>query len=361
LIEVVEDESVGLEVDITNGAYIGSKIMTTTHRLYNHQFKVLLIEGPLVHTHLLALILKSITSAGFKNILIIAKEFSNEVINMIEINNRNGVSNIILTEAEGFSGSRLDILEDLSLVTDAKIMSVDNSTKFAFKDTNVSHLGTVASIIEHGDGIVLKYQNPEEFTNNTVITKHIEELHKSLQAFLGNNDPISNSRRNLIKTRLHKFTNLATIRVGGTTKTEMKERKDRLEDAVHAIAAAVEGGVVLGGGYTLYRAGLMIAESGISGVGNDILNLIILLTETPIDKLLKSSPISTTASIEEIKLKIKEDSSVLYDVKLQKFVPISDTIVLDPADVVIESLYNALSVTKMLLNSSGALILDTNV
>jgi chaperonin GroEL len=298
-------------------------------------------------------VIRKITQSGYRNLVLVAKEFSKEVVNMIEVNNRKNASNILLIEAEGFSNSRINILEDIAMVTNSTIVSIDNSTSISLQNMNIEHLGKCSGVIEYEDGIVLKYFD-NAILESEEIKAHVHELHTQLKELDGNNSPIANSKRNILKTRLYKFINLATIYVGGITKAEAKEKKDRLDDAVHAISSSINNGVIYGGGVVLLHAIDFIKQLEII---DDVKELLTTLCLVPIRTLLKNGLVDDE-NAERIINKLRVEKNLLFNQRTLSYETLEETSIYDPANALIESLYNVLSILKVLGHSFGMLILE---
>ena len=182
-------------------------------------------------------------------VILIADRFSEEVQNVVTINNRNNKLNLLLAESDGFGLSSYDIYDDMALLLDTKILSLDASSPFALQNVTVDNLAQVAKAILSPQQTVLY---DKRFSRDEVQEKKEELLEDVIALTASGGERMGEIRQ--LKKRLMKYAKSATIWIGGLTEAERRERKDRAEDAVLAISSAVNDGVIPGGGAVLYNA-----------------------------------------------------------------------------------------------------------
>ena len=173
----------------------------------------------------------------------IAEDYENEVISTLVLNKLRGTFNVVATKAPGFGDNQKEMLQDIAALTGAKLYNKDLNMKL--EELQLEELGTIKKVIVTKDNTTMISGNEE----NPELKARIEEIKQELLAVLV--IMIKNNSKN----SLGKLTNgVATIKVGATTESELKEKKLRIEDALNATKAAVAEGIVIGGGAALVEA-----------------------------------------------------------------------------------------------------------
>jgi len=182
--------------------------------------------------------------------------------------------------------------------------------------------------------------------NRKDVFKHVSELQDEYNILSKRSDNTSIARTNIYRNRLAKFVYLATINVGGITKPEMVERKDRIDDAVHAIAASVEGGVVPGAGRVLFS---VIESFKVDKIGVIMRDFCRAPLKVLLKNLLKKERDDVIAIMEE-------DHNNVYDITKGVFTTYSEASIYDPAYVLIKSIQSTISVLRIILKSNSMVI-----
>ena len=302
---------------------------------------VALVANKLEKVHqvktLLLLANRLFTNDG-SGIIVVAKEFAKEVVDVININNRNMKTAVYLVEVDGYANNMLDILDDISLILNCKVLSIDSSSPYGLQNVAVDHLGQAGSAIITPQQTVI-YPGVEMSEDALNIKKELEE---SIQYLKSTGEDRAGEIRQLEK-RLTKFSKSATIRVGGYTDTAKIELKDRVEDAVQAIHSAVNNGVIPGGGMVLYKASNWLGDTALGHA-----------CKVPAMKLNNSiAPHSF-----DLDIIYDKDEEKVIDFKKLEVVPTSEMRILDPAEVLLKAIDQAVAIAKVLLGSYGMLIQD---
>lgn len=356
LINVEAVEQNDISINISEGASIDSinpmSEMGTGIKEYKNPF-ILLVEDEITDIHKIESVLKYFATNKVPAI-IIAKGFSNKVIQGIQTNNYKGVLNVGLVVAEGFGINRKEILSDLAVITMAEIVSTNGSTENLLRNFNESYLGTAEKVIITSRNTLLIPNNEILVASEELIGNTIKQLKSSLKEDDLNEGVIRN-----IKRRLSKYTKVATIMVGGITQAEAKESKDRIDDAVCAITSAVNGGIIPGAGSILYIAAKKLLDKLLL---DETLDLDFVSGATTFLEACKY-PIKTILANAGYQPKdfdlssLKEEQTI--DVITGKVVNAYESGIIDPVMASIKSVENSLSIAKTLLNSSS-LIIDNN-
>ena len=275
-----------------------------------------------------------------KQLLLIVNDIDDEVLQGLVVNKTKGNLKICVIKSPGFGNNKHDTLVDLSVITGAKIY--DHSC--SFKDFKEEDFGILKKcIISRNSSLFLANNDKEEAINN-----RIELIKNQLQnEMLEENDLIAMHHR---LTQLSG--GIAILRVGASTEAEMLERRDRVDDALSATRAAMQEGIVAGGGVAIASAALNIESSSPEEqTGIDILKHACF---APITQIVKNTGKSADLVIEKINESGKKDFG--YDARNEKFGNMFELGVIDPLKVVRCALQNASSAATLLLTSECAMV-----
>ncbi len=270
------------------------------------------------------------------NIIVIAKDFSQEIQNIVTINNRNNKFKVYLAESDGFGFTALDILDDMAMLLKCKVLSTDQTSPFGLQNVELGHLAKVKSAtLAPGHTILYNdlFLDEEAKEIKEVIEFKIAELKRTSADSVG--------ELQQLQRRLNKFSKSASIKVGGMTEADRKERKDRIDDAVQALNSAVNNGVVPGAGYALYIAAKPLHDE--SNLKN--------ICELPFYALCKNAEIEGVTTILE-----SYDKGNVIDFLTMEVGDPYKLGVLDPADVPIKAMQQALAIVKAVIGSYSVLI-----
>ena len=284
-------------------------------------------------------ILEKVAQSGHKDLVIIAEEVSGEALSLLVLNKLKGVFNSIVLKAPAFGDRRKEILEDIAVLTDAIVISEDKGMKL--EDAEVSALGSAKKIIATKDSsTIISGAGKQSAVSDRI------ELIKS-QANLATSDY---DREQYEKRAAALSGKVAVIKVGGATETEIDEKKYRVDDAVAATKAALDEGIVTGGGVTLVNLADQLEEkdAGAKIVKNAL--------KAPLLHILENAGLNAQAllaAVENAKpgqgINVMEPEKGLQDLKKAG--------VIDPARVTREAVQNAISIAATAI-TMGALIVE---
>ena len=284
-------------------------------------------------------ILEKVAQSGHKDLVIIAEEVSGEALSLLVLNKLKGVFNSLVLKAPAFGDRRKEILEDIAVLTDAIVISEDKGMKL--EDTEISALGSAKKIIATKDSSTIISGAGEQ----SAVSDRIE-LIKS-QSNLATSDY---DREQYEKRAAALSGKVAVIKVGGATETEIDEKKYRVDDAVAATKAALDEGIVTGGGVTLVNLADQLEEkdAGAKIVKNAL--------KAPLLHILENAGLNAQAllaAVENAKpgqgINVMEPEKGLQDLKKAG--------VIDPARVTREAVQNAISIAATAI-TMGALIVE---
>lgn len=278
-----------------------------------------------------------------KNLVIIADEVEGEALATLVVNKLRGTFNCLAIKAPGFGDRRKEMLQDIAVLTGGMVISDETGRKL--ENIEVEDLGRADRVLATKDETVIVGGRGKKSEIESRIVKIRAEIKETDSEF----------DREKLEERLAKLTGgVAVISVGAATEVELKEKKARVEDAVHATKAAVEEGVVPGGGVVLVRS--RKALSALNLIGDEAIGRQILYRalEKPLCKIVENAGVDSGWVLREVE---KGEGDFGYDVVKMEFGSMLEAGILDPAKVTRSALQNAVSVATMLLTTE-ALITD---
>ena len=346
VIEVEEGKGIETELEVVEGmqfdkGYLSPYFITNSNTLevVMEDCLILLFEKKISNLRELVPLLEKVAGTS-KPLLIVSEDVEGEALAALVINKLRGILNIAAVKAPGFGDRRKAMLEDLAVLTKAQVISEDLGLKL--ENVEVSQLGQARRVVITKDNTTVVEGGGTKKDINGRIAQIEAQIEKTT----------SDYDREKLQERLAKLTGgVAVIRVGATTEVEMKERKDLVDDALHATRAATEEGVVPGGGVVFLRAikDLEAAKKNVSGDLAQGFDIVIGAMTWPTKQIVDNSGREGDMVVAEL---LGKTGAKGYNAATGEYVDMLEAGIIDPAKVSRAALQNAASVAGLMLTTS---------
>ncbi|MGB9720961.1 MAG: chaperonin GroEL [bacterium] len=347
---ITVEEAKGMEttVDVVEGmqfdrGYLSPYFITNPDRMecVLEDAYILLYEKKISAMKDLLPILEKVAQKG-KPILIIAEEVEGEALATLVVNKIRGTLQCCAVKAPGYGDRRRAMLEDIAVLTNGKLISEDIGIKL--ENVQMSDLGQAKRVVIDKENTTIV----EGAGKKTDIQARITQIKNEIQETKSDYD------KEKLQERLAKLAGgVAVLNVGAATEVEMKEKKARVEDALHATRAAVEEGIVPGGGVALIRTIPDLEKLKLSGDQQIGVEIVKRALEEPARQLAENAGKEGSVVVEQIK---KEKGNVGFNLLSEKFEDMVEAGIIDPTKVVRSALQNAASIASLLVTTEAVVV-----
>lgn len=350
VITVEDGKSMETELEVVEGmqfdrGFLSPYMATDNEKMVCEQEEpyILITDKKLSSMKQLVPVLEKVAQEG-KPLFIIAEDIEGDAQAAIILNLIRGAIKVCAVKAPGFGDDQKEMLEDIAILTGAKVISEDKGMKL--ENFTPEWLGSARKIKVDNEKTIIVEGKGEK--------KHLQARKALIESQVKLADP--DYKKTDLKKRLAKLGGgVAVIKVGAATETELKEKKMRIDDALNATKAAVEEGVIPGGGVTLYKATKSLEELKLENDQNIGVSIVKRSLEEPIRQIAKNAGVEGAEVLS--KLKQENDLKVGYNAKKDCYEDLFKAGVIDPTKVVRNALQNSSSISAMILTTE-ALVTD---
>ena len=347
VITIEESKTMQTELDLVEGmqfdrGYISAYMATDMDKMeavLDNPY-ILITDKKISNIQEILPLLEQIVQSGAK-LLIIAEDVEGEALTTLIVNKLRGTFNVVAVKAPGYGDRRKAMLEDIAILTGGTVIS--SELGYELKDTTMDMLGRAKSVkVQKENTVIVDGEGDKE-----ALQSRIEQIKKQIE------ETTSDFDREKLQERLAKLSGgVAVIRVGAATETEMKEAKLRLEDALAATRAAVEEGIICGGGSAYIHASKEVAKLAASLEGDEKTGAGIVLKalEAPLYHIAANAGLEGSVIINKVR---ESEVGVGFDALKEEYVDMVSAGILDPAKVTRSALQNATSVASTLLTTES--------
>ncbi|MBY5011203.1 chaperonin GroEL [Streptococcus suis] len=345
VITIEESRGMETELDVVEGmqfdrGYLSQYMVTDNEKMVaelENPF-ILITDKKISHIQDILPLLESILQTN-RPLLIIADDVDGEALPTLVLNRIRGTFNVVAVKAPGFGDRRKAMLEDIAILTGGTVITEDLGLDL--KDATIEALGQAAKVVVDKDGttVVEGAGNPEAIANRVAVIKSQIEV------------TTSEFDREKLQERLAKLSGgVAVIKVGAATETELKEMKLRIEDALNATRAAVEEGIVAGGGTALVNVIDSVAKLELKGDDETGRNIVLRALEEPVRQIAYNAGYEGSVIIDKLK---NSELGTGFNAATGEWVNMMDAGIIDPVKVTRSALQNAASVASLILTTEA--------
>ena len=347
VITIEESKTMKTELDLVEGmqfdrGYVSAYMATDMDKMEANLDDpyILITDKKISNIQEILPLLEQIVQAGAR-LLIIAEDIEGEALTTLIVNKLRGTFNVVAVKAPGYGDRRKEMLKDIATLTGGQVISEELGMEL--KDTTMDQLGRAKSVKVQKENTVIV----DGMGDKNAIADRVAQIKAQIE------ETTSDFDREKLQERLAKLAGgVAVIRVGAATETEMKEAKLRMEDALNATRAAVEEGIISGGGSAYIHASKAVAEAieGLEGDEKTGAKVVLKALEAPLFHISANAGLEGAVIINKVR---ESEVGTGFDALTEQYVDMVENGILDPAKVTRSALQNATSVASTLLTTES--------
>lgn len=347
VITIEESKTMKTELDLVEGmqfdrGYVSAYMATDMDKMEANLDDpyILITDKKISNIQEILPLLEQIVQAGAR-LLIIAEDIEGEALTTLIVNKLRGTFNVVAVKAPGYGDRRKEMLKDIATLTGGQVISEELGMEL--KDTTMDQLGRAKSVKVQKENTVIV----DGMGDKNAIADRVAQIKAQIE------ETTSDFDREKLQERLAKLAGgVAVIRVGAATETEMKEAKLRMEDALNATRAAVEEGIIAGGGSAYIHASKEVAKltEELEGDEKTGAKIILKALEAPLHQIAANAGLEGAVIVNKVR---ESDPGVGFDAYAEEYVDMVSKGILDPAKVTRSALQNATSVASTLLTTES--------
>ena len=347
VITIEESKTMKTELDLVEGmqfdrGYVSAYMATDMDKMEANLDDpyILITDKKISNIQEILPLLEQIVQAGAR-LLIIAEDIEGEALTTLIVNKLRGTFNVVAVTAPGYGDRRKEMLKDIATLTGGQVISEELGMEL--KDTTMDQLGRAKSVKVQKENTVIV----DGMGDKNAIADRVAQIKAQIE------ETTSDFDREKLQERLAKLAGgVAVIRVGAATETEMKEAKLRMEDALNATRAAVEEGIISGGGSAYIHASKAVAEAidGLEGDEKTGAKVVLKALEAPLFHISANAGLEGAVIINKVR---ESEVGTGFDALTEQYVDMVENGILDPAKVTRSALQNATSVASTLLTTES--------
>ena len=347
VITIEESKTMKTELDLVEGmqfdrGYVSAYMATDMDKMEANLDDpyILITDKKISNIQEILPLLEQIVQAGAR-LLIIAEDIEGEALTTLIVNKLRGTFNVVAVKAPGYGDRRKEMLKDIATLTGGQVISEELGMEL--KDTTMDQLGRAKSVKVQKENTVIV----DGMGDKNAIADRVAQIKAQIE------ETTSDFDREKLQERLAELAGgVAVIRVGAATETEMKEAKLRMEDALNATRAAVEEGIISGGGSAYIHASKAVAEAidGLEGDEKTGAKVVLKALEAPLFHISANAGLEGAVIINKVR---ESEVGTGFDALTEQYVDMVENGILDPAKVTRSALQNATSVASTLLTTES--------
>ena len=345
VITIEESKGIETELDVVEGmqfdrGYLSQYMVTDNDKMVAHLDNpfILITDKKVSNIQEIIPLLEQIVQQG-RALLIIADDVDGEALPTLVLNKLRGTFNVVAVKAPGFGDRRKAMLEDIAVLTGAQVITEDLGLEL--KDATLAQLGTAGKVVVSKDNTTIV----EGAGSKELIANRVDLIRSQAQ------DTTSDFDREKLQERLAKLSGgVAVIKVGAATETELKEKKLRIEDALNATRAAVEEGIVSGGGTALVNVQKTVDALELEGDEATGAKIVSRSLEEPLRQIATNAGLEGSVIVAHLKA---QELGIGYNAASDEWVNMIEAGIVDPTKVTRSALQNAASVSALLLTTEA--------